>query len=301
MKSIRTFILCLAIILLIQSSVSSKEIHFWDLENTTDLKIIVFNESKAIFQEKMEISNNLNESVEINAWFPLTWPYDVNVTEYSVYPYQEWKKIPENIIEYVNASIVEEQYQMMGIVLPQNYLTSIKSYPLIPGILFEGKLEIGEKTGLGTRTSNPTGLISKINGTYSLYTEAVTEGRVNSITIKIPRKVNQFWFFSADLKTQNISPLFSEEPFDPEYKIYSWDKDFLMKHFEDLNRNLTANKMVINYSYVISPYEISIATVLFIGQGILWILVGIFIQRTIDRKFPAKEKNKSNNKRNKKK
>ncbi len=283
-------------VILIQSTAFSKEIQFWDLENTTDLEIIVFNENKAIFQETMEIKNNFNESVEINAWFPLTWPYDAKITEYSVYPYQEWNIINENVIEYVNASEVEEQYTQMEITLPQNYLTSIESYPLIPGILFTGELEIGEKTGLAMRTNNPTGLISEKSGMYSLYTEAITEGRVNSITIKIPHKISKYWFFSAQLQIHNIGPLFADESYDPEYRILRWEEDFLIKHFEDLERNLTKNKLEVNYSYVIPPGEILTNLIIVVIQSVFWILVGIFIQRYLDKKFPEKKNKRSGKK-----
>ena len=290
MKYTRIYIIAIIIILLIPSIALSREVHFWDLQNTTDTEITIFNETKAIYQDKTEVINNLNESVEVYSWIPLLWPYDVNnSSEISYYPYRQWKKITNDTVIYVSASIVIENYSKMGITFPPNYLEHIKSYPSIPGILLNDTLDIGEKSGIATKTNNPTGLILTKNGTNSLYIDAITEGEVNSITIRIPRQVTQYWFFQADLKVKNISPIFADESYDPEYKIYTWNKDFSTIYFKEFGRNITANEMIINYSYIISLDDV----ITNIGFNLFWIIVGIIlgilIQKYVEKIYPEKK------------
>ena len=296
MKLYRVCIIACIFFILLQCVACAEEIHFWDLERTTDLEIIVFDEKNAIFTEKMEIRNNRNESVDIRAWFPLVWPYFIDNTEYSEYPYEEWKIVDEKVIVYVNASNIELQYEQMEIEVDSGYLKSIKSYPLIPGIPFEGKLEISKKTGFAMRTKTPSGLITEKNGSFSLYFAGITEGKMNFITIKIPRQVRKYWFFHADLEIENVIPSFAIEPYDPEYKIYRWEEDFLMQYFEDLERNLTKNEIRINYSYVIPIDEIATTSVIFIVTSIFSIFLGIGIQRYIDKKTQKKNKDRENKK-----
>jgi len=290
MKLYRVCIITCIFFILLQCVACAEEIHFWDLERTSDLKITVFDEKNAIYEEKMEIRNNRNESVDIHAWFPLTWPYFVDNTEYSEYPYEEWKIVDEKVIVNVSASDIELQLEQMGVEVDPSYLKSIESYPLIPGILFEGELEIGKKTGLAMRTKNPTGLITEKNGSFSLYFAGITEGKMNSITIKIPRQVRKYWFFHAVLEIENVIPSFAIEPYDPEYKIYRWEEDFLMQYFEDLERNLTKNEIKISYSYVIPIDEIATTSVIFVVTSIFSIFLGIGIQRYIDKKTQNKNR-----------
>ena len=190
MKYKLIFLFSIVIILLISSFASSRTVNIWDLDNRSDVEIIVFNENSAKFQEKINIINNLNESVEINTWIPILWPYDLsNNTEISFYPYQEWNKITNYKIIYVHVDDVCRKMSESGLIVYPNFFEYIKSYPMIPGFLFNVTRNVDEKTGYAIRTNNPTGLITIVNNTYSLFIGEFIEGNINTITVKIPYHV----------------------------------------------------------------------------------------------------------------
>jgi hypothetical protein len=93
------------------------------------------------------------------------------------------------------------------------------------------------------------------------------------------------------LDVKELSPSFAMEPFDPEYKIYRWEEDFLMQYFENLERNLTKNEIQINYSYIIPIDEIVNNSIIFVLTSVFSIFLGIGIQRYMNKKTQKKNKN----------
>jgi len=277
----------LILLILIQNTVYADKIDFSKFDRSSEMIIIVYDEKNVLYEEKMSVENNLNQSANFSAWFPFLWPCFVDKTEYSVIPYDKWEKPDENAIVYVDACEIWNHYDIIGLNIDESYLKLIKTYPDIPGIIFEGEIEKDKKTGFAMRTDNPSGLIKEKNGIYSLFIAGMTEGEMESILIKIPREIRKYWFFNADLVIKNITPSFYIEDFEPDYKIFRWEDDFLVRYFDELGRNITKNEIRINYTYEIPLNEYIINFIFFVGGGIFMIFTGMAIE-----KYNSKRKKK---------
>ena len=269
MKIYRIISTLILLLLLIQIQVRAQESSIERLEKSSELQITLIEENSAIFQEKMTIFNSQNKSENFSFLFPVTWPYTINKTKYSIYPFYDWFPI-KDVILYFNVSEIE---LIMKEILPIEYLKQSETYPQIPFIPFNGTLAPDKTTGFGTKIIDPKGLIERKNGTYELDFTGVTEGRMKTITVKIPHKIRKFWFLDADLRMIAVKPQFPQEPPDPQYKIFKWDKDFITAYIGDSERDVTLNMLNISYVYEIQFSEIGFYFIHNLG----WIIIGIVI------------------------
>lgn len=300
MKKIKVFLTSLILLILIQKTVYADYTDFSKFDRSSEMIIIVYDEKNVFYEEKMTIENNLNQSANFSAWFPLTWPCFVDKTEYSILPYDKWEKPDENSIKYVNASEIQYYLDIIEIDIDESYLKSIKTYPEIPGIVFQGRIEKNKKTGFAMRTDNPSGLIEEKNGFYSLYIGGWTEGETESILIKIPREIQKYWFLNAELVIKNITPSFYIDDFEPNYQTFRWDDDFLVQYFDELGRDITMNEIRINYTYEIPLFEYITKFIIFLVGGIALNFFGIGFKKVINKRKGGKpeelNKNESQNK-----
>jgi len=67
------------------------------------------------------------------------------------------------------------------------------------------------------------------------------------------------------------------------------DKDSFTTYNIDSGKNITESETTIKYSYVIPLNEIVKELLLFFVGGIIFIFLGILIQRYVDKKSPEKK------------
>ncbi len=267
-----------------QTSASSKEFTFSDYDLKTDISIIIHDEDKSIYIERMNIENNRNETIIRDTGFPLTWPFRINETEISIYPYVTWSTIDYSSLHFEHISVLNQYNKPLNLDINPNYFTSLPSYPFVPFFVNNYTLNPGEKTGIAMKIDNPTGLIEENNGKYYLFFMGVTEGDLSSITIKIPREEKKFPLITSEFKIHHKSPWIVEESFDPVYVILTWNENFPKEYNVVLDRNITSNLINITYSYEISWFDVLTDVFIYITTSIISIFFGIGIQRYIDKK-----------------
>lgn len=263
----------------------SERVDLKDLEKSTSIEIIVFNKDSSIFQEKMEIYGKNDTLGNFSIAVPFLWPYDINTSEYSTFPYNNWQPINEDNIVYIHTDEINESFN--NLPLPSPYLWC-PTYPLIPHIKFQGTLQPNKTNGFAVKQENPSGLIEEDNGIYTLFFKGLTEGETKHVEIKIQREVNEFLFVNSKLNVLSAEPLFATTPYDPEYSVYKWEKDFLTGYINGTKHDVTINSLDISYKYNI-PFEeyayFIIETTLVILFGIA---LGFLIERKLSKRFPEK-------------
>ena len=121
----KIIIVLLIILICIQTTSTSEEFTFSDFDLKTDFKIIINDEDKSIYIERMNIENNRNETITREVGFPLTWPFRINETEYSLYPYVTWSTIDYSSLHFEHMNVLDQYNKPLNLDINPTYFTSL--------------------------------------------------------------------------------------------------------------------------------------------------------------------------------
>lgn len=283
-KSIVIILVCLTLLDLLLLPTSKGEDEYQELDFSRKLFVIVDQDDIVDFQNKIKFKNPTDHSIEVYLGIPIIWPYDLNSTQYSYYPFQAWMNITEDVVDYKHVNDTPA-----ALMMPQYLIINIDSYPMIPHLLFDKAVNTGETNGISIRTMLTNGIISKTNGNYNIKIQGAIQKAKNEIEVKLPlEKLNQNGTLSK-LKVYDVSPLYPKEEDQSGYRIFTWDEDFLTSYFANIKENLTLHNISISYTYEPAPSIIKdngdnndiLKIFLGVVSGIIVILIGVIYRKVI--------------------